>query len=328
MEYKDYYQVLGVDRGAPADILKKVYRKLARQYHPDVNPGDAYAEEKFKEINEAYQVLSDPEKREKYDRLGSQWQQYERAGGQPGDFDWGRWTSQRPGEQRGATRRVSPEEFEEMFGGRGGGFSDFFESIFGGFSAEQPYRYTEEPAYAREPRPRRGRDLEQTVRITLEEAFSGSSRLLQKSDGSRIEVKIPKGIRDGARIRLRGQGGPGVGEGKAGDLFLQVEMTAHPVYERIDDDLQISVPVDIFTLILGGQVKVSSLDKTVELTIPAHTQNARIFRLRGLGMPRQSNLAQRGDLYVQVHAEIPQKLSSREEELLKELRSIHQAEKD
>lgn len=322
MEYKDYYQALGVEKNASQDEIKQAYRKLARQYHPDVNPGDPAAEERFKEINEAYQVLSNPENRQKYDRLGSQWQQYERAGGSPEDFDWSRWAAQQPGGQRGYTRTVSPEEFESMFGGRG--FSDFFEEIFGGVGAGRSYQYAGETPFARQPRPRKGQDVEQPVRITLEEAFHGAARMLQKADGSRLEVKIPPGIRDGARIRLRGQGGPGSPNGAPGDLYLRVEIAPHARFTRQEDDLQVTLPVDIYTLVLGGEVPVSSLDKTVRLTIPQGTPSGRVFRLRNLGMPVQQNPDQRGDLLVEVSAEIPQNLSEREEKLFEELRSLRQ----
>ncbi|MCJ7809514.1 MAG: DnaJ domain-containing protein, partial [Desulfobulbaceae bacterium] len=201
MEYKDYYQTLGVDKAASQEEIKKTFRKLARKHHPDVNPGDAAAEERFKDINEAYQVLSNPEKRKKYDRFGNQWQRYESTGGQPGDFNWSPWKANSPGNQSVNSRTVSPEEFAEIFGGQGKS-SDFFETLFGGDKQGSSYRET---AYSR-PTPRRGQDLEHTVEITLEEAFSGVTRTLQWENGKKIEAKIPPGVRTGSRIRLSGQG--------------------------------------------------------------------------------------------------------------------------
>ena len=193
MDVKDYYKTLGVSKTASQDEIKRAFRKLARKHHPDVNPGDLAAEERFKEINEANEVLSDVEKRKKYDRFGSQWQQYEQTGGQPGDFDWSQWTSARPspGGSRTQTRNVSAEEFETMFGGQGGvGFSDFFEFLFGGRGASAG------PGYARretQPRPRQGRDVEQPLQVTLSEAFHGGTRKLQFDDGRVIEADIPPG---------------------------------------------------------------------------------------------------------------------------------------
>jgi curved DNA-binding protein len=318
MEYKDYYSVLGVKKDASVDEIKKAFRKLARQHHPDVNPGDEAAEERFKEINEAYEVLSDPEKREKYDRFGSQWKQYREAGGRPEDFNWGQWTAQ-PGGQRVYTQRVSPEEFEEMFGGGLGGFSDFFETLFGGSKRRAPGGFQD---YEYTPRPQRGRDQEHTVRITLEEAFRGTNRVLEWEDGRRIETKIPSGVHTGSRVRLSGQGQPGMRGGQAGDLYIRVEVEPHPRFQRDGDDLKMTVSVDLYTALLGGEVPVASIDGSVQLTIPAETQNGKIFRLSGLGMPNLRNPDQHGDLYVSVEIMLPQNLSQREKDLLQELRAL------
>jgi curved DNA-binding protein len=318
MDYKDYYDILGVSKDATIDEIKKTYRKLARQHHPDVNPGDETAEERFKEINEAYEVLSDPEKREKYDRFGSQWKQYREAGGRPEDFNWGQWTAQ-PGGQRVYTQRVSPEEFEEMFGGGLGGFSDFFETLFGGSGRGATGGFRE---YGYSPRPQRGRDQGHTVRINLEEAFHGTNRVLQWEDGRRIEAKIPRGVRTGSRVRLSGQGQPGMSGGQAGDLYIRVEVEPHPRFQRDGDDLRITVPLDLYTALLGGEVPVSTFDRSVQLTIPPETQNGKIFRLSGLGMPNLRNPDQRGDLYVSVDVRLPQNLSEREKDLLQEWREL------
>ncbi len=318
MEYKDYYKILGVAKDAEQAEIKKAYRKLARKYHPDVNPGDASAEERFKEINEAHEVLSDAEKRQKYDRFGSQWNQYTRTGGRPEDFDWSQWAA-RPQGQRVHTRQVSPEEFEQLFGGGLGGFSDFFEALFGSMGRAQGSGFQERQAG---PRTRRGTDTEHTIRISLEEAFHGTTRLIQWEDGRKIEAKIPRGARNGSRIRLSGQGQPGVGRAESGDLYLKVELEPHPVFQREGDDLKISVPVDLYTAILGGEVSVSTFDRNVELRIPAETANGKVFRMRGLGMPALRNPDQRGDLYATVEVQLPQNLTKEEKKLFKQLQEI------
>ena len=327
MDVKDYYQTLGVSKGATQDEIKKAFRKLARKHHPDVNPGDPTAEETFKGINEAYEVLSDPEKRRKYDRFGAQWQQYERSGGQPDDFDWSQWTARGPaaGARPGGayTRTVSPEEFEQIFGGQqGAGFSDFFETLFGaaGRAGGRGPSYYGERAY--QPRPRRGRDSEYEVQITLPEAFHGGTRVLQFDDGRTIEARIPRGVRTGSRVRLSGQGAAGTAGGESGDLYLRIEVLPDDTYSRDGDDLNTSIPVDLFTLLLGGSVEVPGIDKAVRLTIPKATPNGKVFRLRGLGMPNLRNPDERGDLYVTAEAQLPQHLSEAEAELVQRWREM------
>jgi curved DNA-binding protein len=329
MEYKDYYKTLGVSRSATGKDLKQAYRKLARQYHPDVNPGDKTAENRFKEINEAYEVLSDEEKRKKYDQFGSQWQQYERTGGRPEDFDWSQWAGGGPGApggQRAHTRTVTPEEMEEMMGGLGGGsFSDFFQTLFGGGGGQRPRTANieelfggAEPATGR--RSRRERDVEQPVQITLEEAFAGTARVLQREDGSRLEVKIPKGVRTGSRVRVSGKGV--LGEKQQGDLYLLVEVTPHALFEREGDDLKVDVPVDLYTAILGGEAQVPALERSVVLTIPPETPNGKTFRLRGLGMPNLKTPDQRGDLYARMSVQTPSQLTEPERTLFRQLRDL------
>jgi len=326
MEYKDYYQTLGVSKDASKDEIKKAYRKLARQYHPDMNPDDPNAEARFKEVNEAHEVLSDPDKRAKYDRFGAQWQQYQQAGGQPGGFDWSQWAGQ-PG---GQTRTVSPEEFEQMFGGSG--FSDFFETLFGGLGGRGGRRsaggfgFDGDPFGAQQVRTRPGQDLEYPLEITLNEAFHGTLRTLQWEDGRKTEARIPRGVRTGSRVRLAGKGQPGIGGAPAGDLYLLVNVLPDPVFERDGDDLRADVPVDLYTLLLGGTVQVASIDKSVQLKIPAETQNGKVFRLRGLGMPRLRHPEQRGDLYVRVQPQLPQHLTDEERRLLQELRALRTRE--
>lgn len=322
MEVKDYYQTLGVSKTASQDEIRRAFRKLARKYHPDVNPGDAAAEERFKEINEAHEVLSDEEKRVKYDRFGAQWKQYEQTGGQPEDFDWSQWASARQssGGKRAYTRTVSSEEFEEIFGGQaGGGFSDFFETLFGGRRASASTGY-EGRTY--QPRPRQGRDFEHPVQISLSEAFHGVSRTLQFDDGRAITADIPPGVRTGSRVRLRGLAEEGAFGGEAGDLYLKVEVLPDDRFQREGDDLKTNLPVDLFTLLLGGSVSCPTIDKTVELTIPRGTANGKVFRLRGLGMPKLRNPKKRGDLFATVQAKLPENLSTNEIELINQWKAL------
>lgn len=326
MDVKDYYQLLGVGKTASTEEIKKSYRKLARKYHPDVNPGDATAEERFKDINEAYEVLSDADKRSKYDRFGSQWQQYERGGGGADDFDWSQWGAQgagrAPGGGRGGySQSVSPEEFEQIFGSQGGGdYSDFFESLFGG-GARRPGTggYGGQQYQAR---PRKGRDSEYELDITLHEAFNGGTRSLQFEDGRTIDAKIPRGVKSGSRVRLSGLGGPGAGGGEAGDLYLKINVLPDNSYDRQGDDLNITVPVDLFTMLLGGSIPVSTIDRTVKLTIPKGTSSGKQFRLRGLGMPNLKNPDQRGDLFATVMSDIPKNLSEEETRLVEQWRDL------
>ena len=301
MEYKDYYEILGVDRKADQKEIRKAYRRLARQYHPDVNPGDRSTQEKFKEINEAYQVLSDPEKRQKYDQLGTSWRQWQRMGRDPSGFDWGRWFTGQPGQVY-----VQYGDLDEILGGLSG-FSDFFQTIFGGMP-KSSWRTT----------PRRGRDYEQEVEITLEEAFRGTTRILSK-DGRRLEVKIPPGVAAGSRIRMAGEGSYG---GAKGDLYLRVKVAPHPRFRREGNDLHLEVPLDLYTALLGGEVRVPTLKGDIMLKIPPETQSGKTFRLRGQGMPDLKDPQKRGDLYAKVKVRLPQNLTPRERELFEELKRL------
>ncbi|MBA3947448.1 MAG: J domain-containing protein [Herpetosiphonaceae bacterium] len=331
MDVKDYYATLGVDRKASADDIKKAYRKLARKYHPDINPGNAQAEAKFKEINEAYEVLSDSDKREKYDRFGSDFNRYQQAGNAD-NFDWS---------QYGGTGGGQPGGVD--FGGSN--FSDFFETLFGGTGGRRT------SGYPGGMRAQKGQDYEQPTDITLEEAFSGTQRQLRleipqacptcngtgaqrgnlcptcegtgiKGTTTRtITVKIPAGAETGTRVRVGGEGGPGINGGPRGDLLLIITVLAHPRYERDGTNLRLHQPVELFTLMLGGEVKVPLLNsKTLRLTIPENTQNGKTFRMRGQGMPRLGKADERGDLLVIAEAQLPRSLSPRERELIQELR--------
>lgn len=310
MEFRDYYAALGVSPDADEQTIKQAYRKLARQYHPDVNPGDTQAEERFKEVNEAYQALSDPERRRKYDELRQQYQRWQQRGG-AGDFNWGQW--QAGPEARTYTRTVSPDDLEDLFGGADP-FSDFFSSIFGQSGFGQPGRTV---------RPRRGRDTDVAVEISLEEAYRGTSRTIQV-DGRRIEARIPPGVRSGSRVRLAGQGEPGVTGGPAGDMYLLIDVRPHPQFERDGDDLTIEVPVDIYTAAVGGEVRVPTLDGAVNLKIPPRTQAGKTFRLRGKGMPRLGRPGEQGNLYARVKLVLPAPLTDHEVEALRQLAQARQ----
>jgi curved DNA-binding protein len=313
MEYKDYYKTLGVDKNASEKEIKAAYRKLARKYHPDVNPNDPQAETRFKEINEANEVLSDPEKRAKYDQLGADWQRWQQTGGRPGDFNWGQYAPG-PGGERVHVRYASPEDLEDIFGG-GSPFSDFFTSMFGGMSG----RGSRSGGFEYRPRPQQGQDFDQPVEISLVEAYQGTTRVLNK-DGRRLEVKIPAGAKTGTRVRMRGEGGAGVAGGQAGDLYLAVEVPPDPRFERKEDDLYVTVPVDLYTAVLGGEVPVPTLAGSVNLKIPSGSQNGQTVRLRGKGMPKLNKPGESGDLYARLEVRLPTRLTPRQRELFEQLR--------
>jgi curved DNA-binding protein len=297
MDYRDYYQILGIARGASAGEIKSAYRKLAMQYHPDRNPGDKQAEDHFKEINEAYQVLSDPQKRARYDQLGasySQWQQ----NGAPGNFNWGQWTA-----QPGNAQQVN---LDELFGD--GMFSDFFRSIFGGMSAQA--------AAGRGRSPRAAASAQQSVSISLKEASAGTTRTLQNGS-RRVEVKLPAGARSGTRVRVPGLG-PARADGNPTDLILVLDVAEDPVFEREGHDLHTQVTLDVFKALLGGEVEVKTLSGKVLLTIPPGTQPDQVFRVTGRGMPVLKDPDTKGDLYVRVKVKIPRQLSARQKTLLED----------
>lgn len=303
MEYKDYYQVLGVDKKADEKEIKRAFRRLARQYHPDKNPNDKKAEDKFKEINEAYEVLGSADNRAKYDQLGQSYQRYRQMGGSPGNFDFSQWFS--GGAPAGANYQRVNVDFEDLLGGSGGNFSDFFSSIFGNMNRGGP----RSPAGPRTP--------EQTVAITLEEAYQGTTRTFS-GDGERFTAKIPKGADTGSKIRLRGKGGPGPA-GTPTDLVLLINLEPHPTFSREGQDLKTEIEVDVLTAILGGKATVPTLTGPVTLTIPAGTQNGRTFRLRGKGMPNLQTPDQYGDLLAQIKVSIPEQLSDEERRLYEQL---------
>lgn len=300
MDYKDYYKILGVDRKASTDEIRSAYRKLAMKYHPDKNPGDKKAEDKFKEINEAYQVLSDEQKRAHYDRLGSAYSNFRTTGGRPGDFQWEDWFQQ----QQGAGQRGN---VDDMFGGGVGGFSDFFRTIFGEAMRSQgrgnPFAQ-ETPGY------------EQEARITFQEAYDGVTRQLHLTNGRKLGVRIPPGVKTGSRVRVAGAGPDGT------DLYLVIQAEEDARFERNGSDLTTTSPVSIFTLLLGGDADVETPTGKVKLSIPAGTQPEQIFRLTGRGMPHLKNPNTKGDLYVKLKVQVPKYLSSKQRELIEEASRI------
>ncbi|MHB0876012.1 MAG: DnaJ C-terminal domain-containing protein [Anaerolineae bacterium] len=324
MEYKDYYKLLGVERTASEDEIRKAFRKLARKYHPDVNPGNKDSVEKFKDINEAYNVLSDADRRLKYDQLGSSYEQWQNTGGDARGFDWSEWYGGRqPGGQANG-QRVRTESFDgEDLGGFG--FSDFFESLFGsaGAAGRGAGAGTGTRRGTWTPVARRGQDVEHEVEISLAEAAAGTKRIVEM-DGKRLEAAIPRGVKTGSRVRFKGQGGPGSSGAPNGDLYLVVKVRDNPQFERKDDDLYTEVSVDLYDAVLGGSAVVPTLDGTVRLNIPPETQNGRTFRLKGQGMPKLRTPEERGDLYAKVRIALPKQLSDKEKDLFRQLSQLRE----
>jgi molecular chaperone DnaJ/curved DNA-binding protein len=332
--YKDYYKILGVEKSASEKQIKDAYRRLARKHHPDVNPGDKAAEEKFKEVSEAYEVLSDTDKRKKYDQFGDQWRMYSEMGGGNGTYPGG--ASGFPGGAGG---------FRVEFGGADG-LEDLLSSLFGadmGMGAGGPgrggRRYSGgDPFAGMRQAPQRGQDAEASVTVSLEDAYHGTTRSLNIStpgrynldtgrneeSNRRVEVKIPAGVADGQKIRLSGQGGQG--PGGAGDLYLIVNVAPHPAYERKGDDLYVDVPVPYTAAALGGEAKVPTIKGTrLTMTVPPGTQSGQAFRLGGQGMPKLRG-GGHGDLYARVKVTVPKTLTPREKELMTELAALRKEE--
>ncbi|MGD9711998.1 MAG: DnaJ C-terminal domain-containing protein [Thermomicrobiales bacterium] len=355
VEFKDYYKILEVERGADEKALRSAFRKLARKHHPDINPGDAAAEERFKELNEAYEVLSDPDKRKLYDRYGEDWKRYqeagftgdEPAGGQyrsAGGDDFGTWFSGSGG------GRSATFEYGDM-GEEPSGYSSFFDTLFGGRSQSRRSGSFGAP----DTRPRRGQDLDANVEVTFQEAFRGTSRrfdiqsqeicptcngtgLIRNStcptcDGSgyvprsrSIEVSIPPGVATGSKVRVAGQGSPGLHGGPSGDVYLNVTVRSDNRFEREGNNLRVAVDVPLYTALLGGEVLVPTPTGQVALTIPEATQQGRVFRLRGMGMPiLKSKSGERGDLLARANVVLPAKLSAREKQLVEEMRAMRES---
>jgi DnaJ-class molecular chaperone len=324
VEFKDYYATLGVPKTANEKELKAAYRKLARKHHPDVNPGDKSAEAKFKEINEAYEVLGDPEKRRKYDELGANWRMYEQAqqqgqpfpGGGPfggfgggGGGEGGAWTINMGGP--GGSRTMTEDEMRDLFG-QEDPFSDFFRTFFGGGGPAGGGGGAGQDARRGRSRIQRGRDFESEAELTLEEAYHGAMRRVSIEDGGHarnIDVRIPAGVKDGSRVRAAGEGEPGSSGGPAGDLFLRVRIRPHPVFERKGDDLYTKVSLPVTTAVLGGEAQVPTISGSIRLRVPETTQPGQVFRLKGHGMPLVGKSDARGDLYATADIQLPRSLT-------------------
>ena len=349
MQYRDYYNTLGVKRGASEKEIKSAFRKLARKYHPDLNPDDRESEMRFKEVSEAYEVLADAEKRKKYDQFGSEWEHYQQAQGSAAGFDFSKY-AQGNGAPGGA-------RFSTTFTGDGD-FSDFFEMLFGrsagaGRSAGSAGGNAYYTGGRERTIPRVGQNYEHDIEVTLEEAFNGSQRILQMevpetcptcggrgivsnrvcqtcggqgtvSRTKRLEVKIPPGVHTGSRIRIANEGGTGTGGGGKGDLYLRVTVLPNPRFERKGDDVYTNVTLPLYTAVLGGEVEVPTLKGTkLALKVPAGTQNGRSFRLGGQGMPHLKHPDKRGDLYARMEVQLPDRLSDQEKQLFEELDRIY-----
>ncbi|WP_347159178.1 J domain-containing protein [Pontibacter chitinilyticus] len=310
MDYKDYYKVLGVEKSASQADIKKAYRALAKKYHPDKNKGDKAAEEKFKDISEAYEVLGEEEKRKQYDQLGANWRQFHNAGGNP-------YAGQQGGGFQGS---YSQGDFNDMFGGGGGGgFSDFFQQFFGGggaggFGGQRAGR-------TRTPQ---GQDYQAEMEISLQEAHDGTSRLLTVNN-QQLRITTKPGVADGQTLRIKGKGGPAAAGGTSGDLYINVHVQPDPRFERQGNDLHTSLSVDMYTAILGGSAQVNTLSGQLKLTIPAGTQAGKTLRLRGKGMPVYGKADQHGDLYVKIEVALPTNLTDEEKHLLQQLRDLQTA---
>ena len=366
VQFRDYYQTLGLARDADEKAIRTAYRKLARQHHPDLNPNDAAAEERFKEITEAYEVLTDADKRKLYDRFGEDWQRYRdagftgdepagRSGGTRSTFDpndFGRWYTGQSGSQadRGTRTEWTYNDIN-LDDDDGSGFSDFFQTLFGGARGRESSRGRTTTRSFRQ-QPQRGQDAEVAVEVTFDEAFRGTTRTVQLQtqdicptcngtglvrdttcptcDGTgyvtrtkTLEVTIPPGVATGSRIRVAGQGSPGLSGGPSGDVYLRTTVRPDARFEREGDDLRTEIEIPLTTAVLGGETVVPTPTGRVALTIPAGTQPGRVFRLRGQGMPRlRAPKGQRGDLLARVGVALPTKLSQRERELFTELQAL------
>jgi curved DNA-binding protein len=330
MEYKDYYKVLGVEKNASQDDIKKAYRKLARKFHPDANPNNPAAEEKFKGIGEAYEVLKDPEKRSRYDQLGSNWKQFSRAGA--GGQGW-------PG---GAGQTAYTYDFsggDFGFGDLGSGFSDFFEMFFGRGSDERFSSFSSGSSrgsgsqtkqdrksfWRNSAAAQKGQDYQYNLTITLREAYSGTQRVINLQKGGKVRtvnIKVPKGIKDGGKIRVKGEGGSGPRGGESGDLYLLVNISPHNFFTRRDDDLYCEVPVTIKEAMFGAKIDLPTFEGKISVTLPPNTQTGKNLRVKGKGMPKLKS-SEHGDLYIKIKLILPANLTAEQKRRLEEFAKVY-----
>lgn len=312
MEFKDYYKILGVSKSATKDEIKKAYRKLAMQYHPDRNQGNKTAEEKFKEITEAHEVLSDPEKRKQYDTLGANWRQYQNTGRGFDDF-FSQFGGRRSG-SRGSSFEFSGD-LKDLFGNMSG-FSDFFDGFFGG--GRKGFGDFNRSSAQNQ----KGQDLEAMLYIPLEEAYNGTTKEILINN-KKLRIKIEPGTKDESKLRLKNQGGDAIGRGVKGDLYLRIKIEKHPFYEIEDEDLYYDLDIDLYTAVLGGKKKISLINnKTINLEIPEGTDSGKVFRVGKLGLKKSGTANERGNLYIRIKVETPKNLNKKEKELIKELQKL------
>lgn len=326
MDYKDYYKILGVDKSASQQEIKKAYRKLAAKYHPDKNPDDPSAEEKFKEVGEAYEVLKDPEKRKLYDQAGSDWKRYQRANEQAGGgFDWSQYARQ---QQQGGGQYRTRVNMDDIFGdqaqGRGRGsaspgggspFSSFFETLFGGGFQQQQQTSRRQTASA-------GEDTAANVTIPLKDIFTDTTKTF-RINGDRVKVKIPAGIEDGKRLKLKGHGNKSKFGSSRGDLYLKIHIEIPEHIERKGKDIYQDFDIDLYTAVLGGTVVVTTLNGKLKLNIPETTDNGKLFKFSGRGLPGMNGKGSNGNYYVRCNVNLPDKLSAKEKKLFKELAELN-----
>jgi len=304
MDFKDYYQTLGVAKNASETEIKKAYKKLAVKFHPDKNPGNKQAEEKFKEVNEAYTVLSDTEKRKKYDQYGENWKYYENAGSQ---------AYQQQGRRQQRSGGAS-QGYGDFFGGSAGGgdFSDFFETFFGSsFGGSSSSRGGGV----------KGSDYQADVTLSFYEAYHGTSRSFTVH-GIQNTINLKPGINSGQVLKIKGKGGPGVNGGTPGDLFITVHVESDARFERKGDNLYMDLKIPLYVAVLGGKVEVPTLKGNVHITVPSEIQNGKVLRMKEMGMPKYKEIGKFGDLYVKLIIALPEKLSEEEKQLFRQLAAL------
>ncbi|MGV3587181.1 MAG: DnaJ C-terminal domain-containing protein [Adhaeribacter sp.] len=309
MDYKDYYKVLEVDKSASKEQIKKQYKKLARKYHPDVNPGNKEAEEKFKALSEAYEVLGDDEKRQKYDTLGADWKRYEQAGGGPGGFDWSQYAQ---GGRRGGTHTYTNMggDFE------GTDFSDFFRDIFGNMGGGGGQQ-----AGSRRSRSFKGQDYTADLTLPLHEAYTGGRKTITVN-GKNLRINIKPGIEDGQRIRLKGNGGPGANSGEPGDLYITFRIEPDPRFTRQGNDLYVEADIPVYKAALGGDAFINTMSGQLKIKVKPETKNGTMLRLRSKGFPVYNQPDTFGDLYVKINLQLPENLTEKEKDLFRQLAQL------